>query len=92
MQKKIIFEVPYSQVLQDLRIIFKEAEEMRKETRSAKEPPKLLTLSETADYFKVSKKTVYNWSRTKILQRIEVGNRVFFEWEQIKNLINKNKI
>lgn len=92
MNKKIIFEVPYSKVLNDLRLIFKEERHEPPKKSTIENRTRLLTLSETAEFFQVSKKTIYNWNRNHILKRIQVGNRIFFEWNEIQKMLEKNKI
>lgn len=80
--------VTYKDLLKDIKTILQEE----------KRPPpennlnRLMSVAETASYFGVSQRTIFNWSRHKILCRVEIGNRVFFEWEKIQELINKNRI
>lgn len=88
MKKRIIRleEIPYETFLDDIKMRHGIPEPPQEK------PKKLATLQQAAEFFQVSKKTIYNWSRKKVLERIEVGNRVYFEWEAIEQLLNKNKV
>ena len=86
----IIEDVDAEELYNKIREIFKEI--LRKE-----HPPpsdkrsKLLTIKETAKFFRVSDRTINNWCRNNLLSKIEIGRRVYFEEKEIKDLVTKNK-
>ncbi|AVR44788.1 hypothetical protein C7S20_05630 [Christiangramia fulva] len=51
----------------------------------------LYTVEETAKIFKVSRRTLFNWGRNKILTPICIGRRVYFRKEDVKELIMRNE-
>ncbi len=53
---------------------------------------RLMSLSETAEYFCVSVRTINNWCRNGLLSPITLGaRRVYFEETEVLDLIKKNK-
>ena len=89
MKKKVIrlVEINYEDFKSDLRAL-RPAE--NKSERKAEE--ELLTLAETASFFKVSKRTLGNWHHHQILRKVEIGNRVYFRRKDIEELIQKNTL
>lgn len=88
MKKRIIRleEIPYETFLNDIKVSHGNPEPPQEKKK------KLATLQQAAEFFQVSTKTIYNWSRHKILERIEIGHRVYFEWEAIEELLKKNTV
>ena len=80
-----------SDLREQLRITIREELELRK-----KAPPdsniNLLTLEETAEIFKVSRRTLFNWSQNKIIIPITIGRRVYFRVQAIEKLLEMNEI
>ena len=56
------------------------------------DPDILLTRQETANYFKVSLPTLYQWAKDGIINPIRIGNRIYFKKQSILNLIEKQTI
>ena len=88
MKKRIIRleEIPYETFLNDIKVRHGNPEPPEEKKK------KLATLQQAAEFFQVSTKTIYNWSRNGILERSEIGNRVYFEWDRIEQLLEKNKV
>ena len=85
---KIEEVVSYDQLLQDLRDICEE----KGRPKASDGLEGLLTISETSKFFKVSPRTLLNWSEKKILSRISVGNRVYFREKAIQELLQRNEL
>ena len=52
---------------------------------------KYLTRLEVAKLFKVSKSSVYNWTRKGILNTYQIGGRVFYKLEEVEDALVKLK-
>ena len=52
----------------------------------------LLTRQETADYLKVSLVTIHQWAKYGIINRVRIGNRVYFKKKAILDLIEKQTV
>ena len=52
----------------------------------------LLTRQETADYLKVSLVTIHQWAKYGIINRVHIGNRVYFQKQAILDLIEKQTL
>lgn len=52
----------------------------------------LLTLEETADIFKISRRSLFNWTKNKILPKVCIGRRIYYRREAVENLITKNEL
>lgn len=79
-----------SDLREQVRAIIREELDLR-----TKAPPKfdieLLTIEETANVFKVSPRTIFNWGQNNLLTAISIGRRVYFRKEAVKELIEKNE-
>ena len=49
----------------------------------------LLTRQQLADYLRVSKQTIINWSKEGIIKPKFIGNRVYYKAEEVNNLLNQ---
>jgi hypothetical protein len=70
-------------------IVAKNSEQMKNEKHE-----ELLTIEETALYFKKSIDTIDNWSKKGYLQKYGIGNSVYFKRSEIENgltPLNPNK-
>lgn len=79
--------VQYRDLLKDFRTILHE----EKTQPPTHDLGRLLTLSETAAFFKISKRSLFNWCQNGIIKKVQVGNRVYFRKEDIEDLIEKNR-
>jgi excisionase family DNA binding protein len=52
----------------------------------------LLTRQETAEYLKVSLVTIHQWANYGIINRVHIGNRVYFQKRAILDLIERQTI
>lgn len=80
-----------SDLREQLRITIREELDLR-----TKAPPdsniNLLTLEETAEIFKVSRRTLFNWGKNNLINPICIGRRVYYREEAVKQLIKKNEL
>ena len=49
--------------------------------------PKLMRTKDVCKYFNIHRTTLYNWTKSQILQTIRVGNSQFYKVEDIKTLV-----
>lgn len=58
----------------------------------ARDRSRLMSLSETAEYFGVSVRSINNWCNHGLLSPITIGaRRVYFEESEVLDLVQKNK-
>lgn len=86
-KKILLLDLDYETILTDFKKILQDQYRAPPEEKF----PELVPINETAKIFQVSKKTLYNWSKKKVLKRVEIGNRVFYERTEILDLIERNK-
>jgi hypothetical protein len=62
-----------------------------KENFQPKEPLELMTREETAEFFKISLATLWQWSRKGILPSYGIGNRIYYKRNEVTNSLLKIK-
>lgn len=62
-----------------------------KENFSPKEQVELLTRKETAEFFRVSLVTLYNWTKYGILVSYRIGTRVYYKRSEIILIMYSSK-
>lgn len=50
---------------------------------------KLLTSKEVGEIFRISRTTVWRHSNNGVFKKIKIGQRIFFDADQIKRIINQ---
>lgn len=85
----IIDEVDSREFFQKIREIFIEFQ--KKEDSPPDQRARLLSVKETAEYFRVSSRTINNWCRHKLLSPISIGRRKYFKEKEVLDLVDKNK-
>ena len=81
-------EVPavLEQIQQDLQRVLSLLD---KQKEKSKDEDTLLTRQDVKSLFKIHISTLYNWVKSKRLQQISFGGRVYFRRKDIMDLLNK---
>jgi excisionase family DNA binding protein len=53
---------------------------------------KLYDMGQTSELLKVSKSTLARWKKERIIPYIKIGRKTLFDYEDLIELIEKNKI
>lgn len=50
------------------------------------------TAQQTADFCKVSKVTIHEWTKKEILKKYKIGNRIFYKKKEVISAINSIEV
>jgi two-component sensor histidine kinase len=81
-------EIPavLEQIQQDLQRVLSLLDNQKEKS---KDEETLLTRQDVKSLFKIHISTLYNWVKSKRLQQISFGGRVYFRRKDIMDLLNK---
>ena len=81
MQEFILSPIPKDELIKELLIgVQTLLDKNREHSINEKEN---WTIKETAEYCKVSKVTIYQWTKKGILKKYKIGNRVFYKKNEV---------
>jgi DNA-binding transcriptional regulator YiaG len=69
-------------------MLIEQKKEILKELSKTKEK-ELFTRTELSKYLKVSQQTIINWSARGILNPRFIGSRVYYNGDEVRNLLNQ---
>ena len=74
------------QIQQDLQRVLSLLDKQKEKSR---DEDTLLTRQDVKSLFKIHISTLYNWVKSKRLQQISFGGRVYFRRKDVMDLLNK---
>ena len=93
MEPFILSPVPYAQLLEDLRAIFRHETNQRPASAGPSEAPAtdLLTVQEAAEMLDVCPQTVHEWKRRGLLTYHKMGRRTYLKRAEVLAALKSEK-